>query len=125
MKTVITPQRTELLRRAAGLGPLLRTDAPSSEYQRRPGIEILESALMRRAQFMPIASATIRVYEAGFHIRRTAELEAADLLAGASGGTSSQLDVPIMRPTRTSNYTGGWPAGCPQHPIPLSSCEEQ
>jgi hypothetical protein len=119
---------------------LLRADAPSSEYQRRPGIEILESALMRRAQFMPIAGATSRVYEAGFHIRRTAELEAADLLAGASGVTSSQLDVPIqriewdikalnrhaiMRPTRTSKYTGGWPAGCPQHPIPLSSCEEQ
>ncbi|MEU3455895.1 acyl-CoA dehydrogenase family protein [Micromonospora sp. NPDC006766] len=77
---------------------------------------------------LQVAGATIRVDEAGFHIRRTAELidakaaageawaleerarvrldlgavclrakEAVDLLAGASGGTSLQLDVPIQR----------------------------
>ncbi|GHB29347.1 hypothetical protein [Streptomyces chryseus] len=56
--------------------------------------------------------------------------EAADLSAGA-GGTSLQLDVPIarierdtkalnlhaiMHQTRTSNCTGGWPAGTPPTP---------
>ncbi|MER7418435.1 acyl-CoA dehydrogenase family protein [Micromonospora peucetia] len=77
---------------------------------------------------LQVAGATVRVDEAGFHIRRVAELidaraaageawtveerararlhlgavclrakEAADLLAGASGGTSLQLDVPIQR----------------------------
>jgi acyl-CoA dehydrogenase-like protein len=57
--------------------------------------------------------------------------EAADLSAGAGGGTSLQLDVPIQRidrdikalnlhaimhQTRTSNRTGGWPAGTPSTP---------
>ncbi|MFV2013457.1 MULTISPECIES: acyl-CoA dehydrogenase family protein [unclassified Micromonospora] len=77
---------------------------------------------------LQVADARVRGDEAGFHIRRTAELidtkaasgeswsleerararldlgaaclrakEAADLLAGASGGTSLRLDVPIQR----------------------------
>ncbi|MGY0071948.1 hypothetical protein ACWZEH_35500 (plasmid) [Streptomyces sp. QTS137] len=57
--------------------------------------------------------------------------KAADLSAGAGGGTSLQPDVPIQRieqdikalnlhaimhQTRTSNCTGGWPAGTPPTP---------